>query len=77
MKNKLYLKVGELICDKCKGQGDYNTFSKSISIWCSRCEGTGKVDWISNAMGDRKWWEAPRGRDRRSIEKKEVFDERG
>jgi DnaJ-class molecular chaperone len=68
MKNKLYLKDGEVICSKCNGEGNCK-FNNDVCIWCSRCQGTGKVDWISNAMGDSKWWEAPRGRDRRSIAK--------
>lgn len=49
MKNKPHLKEGEIICNKCKGEGEI-VYDNIFAIWCSKCRGTGKVDWISNAM---------------------------
>jgi DnaJ-class molecular chaperone len=49
----MILNEGEVICDKCNGAG---------TIWhgftCQNCYGTGKLDWVTNAMGNSggiKW----------------------
>ncbi len=57
MKNKICLEEGEIICSKCNGKRNY-PFNNDVVIWCSKCQGTGKLDWVSNAMGDFKWWNA-------------------
>jgi len=35
------LEEGEVICSKCKGRG------------CYKCKGKGKLDWVSNMMGEK------------------------
>ncbi len=43
----------EMICDKCNGKGVISlelTSTISTSV-CPKCQGDGKVDWISNIMG--------------------------
>jgi len=42
------LKPGELICDQCKGNGDSITYNP-----CSKCLGSGKLDWIENVVGKK------------------------
>lgn len=47
------LKPGELICDKCNGERWLEGTGKK-SDWlyqCDKCQGDGKVDWISHIMG--------------------------
>jgi len=39
------LKDGEIICDKCKGEGTYGFFT------CTKCQGEGKLDWVSAVTG--------------------------
>jgi len=39
------LNEGEIICPKCGGHGDEYTFI------CTKCLGSGKVDWIENIVG--------------------------
>lgn len=39
------LNEGEVLCDKCNGHNDW---------WCPKCQGKGKLDWVSNAMGSIK-----------------------
>ena len=51
---KIKLEEGEVICSRCKGEGctpfvDY----QSAQNTCPKCWGEGKLDWISNAMGER------------------------
>lgn len=49
----MILEEGEEICSSCKGRGyhpskqDWNTMAST----CQKCNGAGKVDWITNAMG--------------------------
>lgn len=49
----MILEEGEEVCSSCKGRGyhpskqDWNTMAST----CQKCNGEGKVDWISNAMG--------------------------
>ncbi len=43
----------EMICDKCNGKGIIPPKLNS-NAWpsiCTKCQGDGKVDWISNIMG--------------------------
>jgi len=50
------LQEGELICDKCNGTGqsiEELTETSKKWTWCSKCYGSGKVDWIDNIMGRR------------------------
>jgi DnaJ-class molecular chaperone len=50
------LKPGEIICDKCKGEGTiFYPYNKQIR-WCEcrKCQGDGKVDWIENVVGKEK-----------------------
>ncbi len=49
MKNKPYLKEGEVICDKCNGDTT-STSLGSISI-CTKCWCSGKLDWIEVCTG--------------------------
>ena len=50
--NDTPIKLGEseLLCDKCKGKGvvsSSDTLSQLARV-CPKCQGDGKVDWISN-----------------------------
>lgn len=40
---KIELEQGEVICNKCGGEGP-----------CSKCHGSGKLDWIENVVGVNK-----------------------
>jgi len=54
------LKEGEVECRKCEGKGICNNIPKdnnfrgaaspAILGSCSKCNGSGKTDWVSNAM---------------------------
>ena len=44
------LKEGELICPVCKGSG----IDKEGIYVCNKCDGTKKVDWISNVTTSKK-----------------------
>jgi len=46
----IVLREDEIICPVCKGVGHTK---KSIYV-CEKCDGTGKVDWIANAMVKKK-----------------------
>jgi hypothetical protein len=46
MKMDIELREGELICSSCKGVGH----DKDEVYVCKKCDGIGKVDWVSNAM---------------------------
>jgi DnaJ-class molecular chaperone len=52
---KVELSPGEEICPKCKGKGENPDAEEncSIDLICFRCNGTGKVDWVTKAMGER------------------------
>lgn len=47
---ELILKEGEIVCPVCKGAG-YT--EKNIYV-CEKCDGSGKVDWVANAMVRKK-----------------------
>jgi len=51
------LEEGEVICARCEGAGCLPSTIDAIDILqetCLKCNGKGKLDWISNAMGTRK-----------------------
>ncbi len=51
MSRKKFLKEGEVICDKCRGDSIISgPFASSI---CSKCWGTGKLDWIELCTGKK------------------------
>ena len=55
---ELKLEEGEVICSRCDGNGhvpsNYGSMmSEGGQITCPKCWGDGKLDWISNAMGER------------------------
>lgn len=51
MKDKtIVLREDEIICPVCKGTGQ---FEQSIYV-CEKCDGSGKVDWITNAVTRKK-----------------------
>ena len=57
------LKDGEIICDKCDGQGDLGLNYKTMEendikfpiqlniIECNKCYGSGKLDWVEAVVG--------------------------
>lgn len=51
------LKEGEIVCNDCNGCGEINIFEDDEDIHyenCSKCKGTGKLDWIEVVVGKRK-----------------------
>jgi len=48
-------KEGQLICPKCSGGGSYPKKSAALEdpafLRCSKCQGSGIVDWIENVVG--------------------------
>jgi len=59
-KRNIDLKQGELICNKCNGEGTCNmieSITKYITYeyfgCCDKCDGDGKVDWVKNIIGSR------------------------
>jgi len=54
--HKIELLPGEEICPKCKGTGnnERDETDRSFYFICFRCRGTGKVDWVTRAMGQRE-----------------------
>jgi len=51
------LSEGEVICPVCKGSGSNektNSNNCSFHFICLRCNGTGKLDWISRAMAPKE-----------------------
>jgi hypothetical protein len=48
----MILEPDEVICNRCDGSGEEpGEFVGGFEITCSRCWGTGKLDWIENIMG--------------------------
>lgn len=47
------LKSNEVICPKCEGKKftdvHYTKYYKTLKL-CSKCKGTGKLDWIDNML---------------------------
>ncbi len=45
--------LGELVCDECGGRGcTINEYTLSARCW--KCQGDGKVDWVSHCTGKPK-----------------------
>lgn len=67
------LNPGDVICNKCNGEGIIKSCSIGNKMLCSKCYGTGKLDWIENIVG-KVWgydvWYAPAGFVHRRIEVK-------
>jgi len=54
MGNKIHLKEGEVICDRCKGTCHEPNSSDNDELCteiCGKCFGHGKLDWIENIIG--------------------------
>lgn len=52
----MILNEGEVVCDECNGKGNEGT------LWtCAKCDGKGKLDWVTNAMGNNSTWGIIRG----------------
>jgi len=49
MSEKTYLKEGEVICDKC--HGDARILGAGGTSICTKCWGSGTLDWIEVCMG--------------------------
>jgi len=54
-----YLKLndGEIYCNRCNGSGDDPDFTgekNGFVMDCSKCRGTGKVNWIENIFGKQQ-----------------------
>jgi len=47
---RMEIKDGEVECNKCYGAGIIDEDDSTVMLTCQRCSGTGKLDWISNAM---------------------------
>ena len=53
----MQLNEGEVICNKCDGAGAIAKKHHSdgiITVDCPKCYGTGKTDWVTNAMKEIK-----------------------
>ena len=60
---------GEIKCDQCKEAREKrmydlmkNRWKIKYDIWCDKCKGTGKLDWIENVVGKKytcELWFAP------------------
>jgi len=48
------LKAGEIECPKCNGTGHDVEDKKHFYIWCEKCQGSGKVNWIEAIVGKKK-----------------------
>jgi hypothetical protein len=56
---EIQLNPGEIICPECNGSGN-NIFEQS-DLWnaisqCSKCLGSGKLDWIERIVGKPRNW---------------------
>jgi len=53
------LKEGEIVCDKCSGTGRTEVKRNSINFYasgmCPKCLGKGKLDWIENITGIKRF----------------------
>ena len=48
------LKESEMYCERCNGSGDDPEFTgekNGFTMDCSKCLGTGKLNWIENVFG--------------------------
>lgn len=44
------LSAGDVVCPKCKGTG-WLTGKNEWEIYCDKCYGAGKLDWVERIMG--------------------------
>lgn len=51
-KYEIELFPGEEICQGCKGTG-VSAINDHWQIQCRKCHGEGKIDWISNVIGEK------------------------
>lgn len=60
--------LGEVLCSECGGSGRGKSVEKikvgtlwipGIGSCCKKCKGTGKLDWIENAVGKRPLFVKP------------------
>jgi hypothetical protein len=50
------LKEGEVICNKCDGEGVILHYIPEVMDYtCPKCQGCGKLDWIENVVGKRSF----------------------
>jgi len=63
MKPNLIINPGEVLCDKCSGDGwikrenkneNNSQFFDYLNIICDKCYGVGKLDWIEIIVGKEK-----------------------
>lgn len=57
--NQIVLKEGEVLCNKCHGEGVFwrvnlKTLQNKENMECKKCWGAGKLNWVDNMMGG-KW----------------------
>ncbi len=50
--NPMQLNDGNIVCTKCGGVGRLREGNYRCN--CSKCKGTGQLDWISNIMGAKR-----------------------
>ena len=51
------LKDGEVLCDKCEGDGEIKYTDEKFFIrkrTCEKCYGDGKLDWLENITGKKE-----------------------
>lgn len=58
LKKRIHLNEGESFCFKCKGKGIVKHSQKTMSpatilLVCDKCLGSGKLDWIEIATGQK------------------------
>lgn len=47
--------LGEMICDKCGGEGAIiHNKIEVMDYMCPKCKGRGRVDWVENITGVKK-----------------------
>ena len=55
--------IETLICPKCKGLGRYehSISQNKVTLYeegiCTKCHGTGELDWLQNLIPARPYWE--------------------
>ena len=54
IKEKIHLNEGEIICDRCNGEGSVDGGVYLFHKICSKCRGSGKVDWVDNILGKKR-----------------------
>jgi len=62
---EISLNPGDVECDLCKESRAINERERKekpwiscySSVWCRKCHGTGKLDWIEQIVGKKHFWE--------------------